>query len=332
MSDISGINRRPSLRDRAAALAGDKRGEEPRNSLDAKVVRPGGPGRSLSSRTPMVETLSNDRSSYSQQQPGAIQPRGAPQDDGYMDEEVAILRVQLENAKRENRNNQSVWEEEMMKVVTQLEIAQGELQGVLRSGGAGNNGELARLQQQLANEAEDTEELSRQMVALDSDHQKLSEQLAALTDENTALKGSNRALQSENTRLQSWAGAAETGHVEGRHDAQALVKQLEEAGDRLEKLLEDKEDLEIKCKELELQVTVLEEALATGGQLVVDHATLSKESAGDPQVLMQQIVRLEQERERLVDMVEEKEIRNTELLIEIETLEEEILTLVEKGQ
>ena len=38
----------------------------------------------------------------------------------------------------------------------------------------------------------------------------------------------------------------------------------------------------------------------------------------------------DQEKERLVDEVEEKEIRNTELLIEIETLEEEILQLDER--
>ena len=210
---------------------------------------------------------------------------------------------------------------------------------MMAPGGAGtssteSNAEMARLQQQLAEEAEDNEALSKEMVALDSDHQKLTDQSAALGEENTRLREENKRLAAENEELKSKAGAAHSGYAEGRQDVQGLTLQLQEAGDRLESLLEDKEDLEIQCKELELQVTTLEDTLANGGQLIVDPAKASDygDGIGDAPQLRSRVAQLEQEKERLVDEVEEKEIRNTELLIEIETLEEEILTLVDSNK
>ncbi len=63
----------------------------------------------------------------------------------------------------------------MMQLVGQLEAAQQQLQQQLRApGGAGDPAELDQLRRQLADEAEDNDELSKQIVALDSDHQKPS--------------------------------------------------------------------------------------------------------------------------------------------------------------
>ena len=44
---------------------------------------------------------------------------------------------------------------------------------------------------------------------------------------------------------------AEGGHSEAGQDATVLHQQLEAAGTRLEELVEENEDLQIKCKELE---------------------------------------------------------------------------------
>ena len=74
--------------------------------------------------------------------------------------------------------------------------------------------------------------------------------------------------------------------------------------------------------------------MANGGQLIVDPTKASDygDTMGGSSELQARVTQLEQEKERLVDEVEEKEIRNTELLIEIETLEEEIITLVESNK
>ena len=238
----------------------------------------------------------------------------------------------------------------MMQLVGQLEAAQQQLQQQLREpgagdvripqnhstsfrasqpltrcGGLGQAGEVGRLRKQLADEAEDNDELSKQIVALDRDHQKLTEQAATLTEENRVFREENERLLKANAALKARSSAAESGQSEGQHDVHTLTAQLEDAGTRLEEGLEEKENFEIKCKELELQVTTLEETLSTGGQLVVE----SSGAAGSAEVahMKKALAIAEQEKERLVDEVEEKEIRNTELLIEIETLEEEILQL-----
>ena len=39
---------------------------------------------------------------------------------GYLDEEMASLKLELENAKREVRNTDARWEQEMMAVVSQV--------------------------------------------------------------------------------------------------------------------------------------------------------------------------------------------------------------------
>lgn len=216
-----------------------------------------------------------------------------------------------------------------MQLVGQLEVAQQQLQQQLRGpGGGGDPDELARLRQQLADEAEDNNEIAQQMVTLDADHQKLTDQAAALAEENRAYKEHNDGLIKANAALKARATSAEGGHSDAGHDVTALNQQLQTAGDRLEELLEEKEDLEIKCKEHELNITTLEETLHSKGQLIVE-GTGATESAEIAR-LRKQLDLADQEKERLVDEVEEKEIRNTELLIEIETLEEEILQLDER--
>ena len=64
---------------------------------------------------------------------------------------------------------------------------------------------------------------------------------------------------------------AEGGHSEAGQDATVLHQQLEAAGTRLEELVEENEDLQIKCKELELRETTLQEVRgARGGTLLRD--------------------------------------------------------------
>ena len=58
---------------------------------------------------------------------------------------------------------------------------------------------------------------------------------------------------------------AEGGHSEAGQDATVLHQQLEAAGARLEELVEENEDLQIKCKELELRETTLQEVRGARG-------------------------------------------------------------------
>lgn len=227
---------------------------------------------------------------------------------------------------REAREIDARWEQEMTAVVAQLEIAQTQLKQLMTPGAA-TEAEVARLQQQLTDEQEDIEELSSQLVTLDKDHQKLTEQHSVLTEENRVFRQENERLLKENAALRGRAGLGESGHAAARQDVEGLTLQLQEAADRLEVLMEEKEDLEIKSKELEIQVCRLEEALANNGQLVVEEG---KSMVGGEEVMRTDISKLKRENERLTDELEAKEIRNTELLIEIETLEEEILGLVDQ--
>ncbi len=60
-------------------------------------------------------------------------------------------------------------------------------------------------------------------------------------------------------QLEARASTAEGGYSDAGQDVTELAKQLEAAGARLEELVEENEDLQIKCKELELRETTLQE-------------------------------------------------------------------------
>ena len=93
------------------------------------------------------------------------------------------------------RQVNSQWEAEMMRLVEQLDVAQQQLKQQLAGpGGAADPAEVARLKKQLADEAEDNDALSEQLVVLDSDHQKLQEKNEALVKENEVFRKENERL------------------------------------------------------------------------------------------------------------------------------------------
>lgn len=201
------------------------------------------------------------------------------------------------------RQVNSQWEAEMMRLVEQLDVAQQQLKQQLTGpGGAADPAEVARLKKQLADEAEDNDALSEQLVVLDSDHQKLQEKNEALVKENEIFRKENERLLKLNAavrvrcrtcvlvhrgtfrgvrycsfchctlklgwragvyaQLEARASTAEGGYTNAGQDVTELARQLEAAGTRLEELVEENEDLQIKCKELELRETTLQEVPA----------------------------------------------------------------------
>lgn len=75
-------------------------------------------------------------------------------------------------------------------------------------------------------------------------------------------------------QLEARASTAEGGHSDAGQDVVELRQQLEAAAARLEELVEDNEDLQIKCKELELRETTLQEVPRLSCYLVSELPTL----------------------------------------------------------
>ena len=93
------------------------------------------------------------------------------------------------------RQVNSQWEAEMVRLVEQLDVAQQQLKEQLAGpGGVGDPAEVERLKKQLADEAEDNDALSEQLVVLDSDHQKLQEKNETLSKENEVFRKENERL------------------------------------------------------------------------------------------------------------------------------------------
>ena len=65
---------------------------------------------------------------------GALVPAPRTVGGGYLDEEVASLKLELENAKREVRNTDARWEQEMMAVVSQVRLAREPPTALRRAG------------------------------------------------------------------------------------------------------------------------------------------------------------------------------------------------------
>jgi chromosome segregation ATPase len=284
-------------------------------AIDAKIVRV------PSSRTSLSRgraTLT-DRTKFS-----------SPNQSGdYLTEELARTTLELARVKREKMESDAEYEDEIRRVVGQLTVAKEQLEKLEDLSNTVQAVDLVaentQLRTKLANEEADIEGISREIELLNIDHQKLMQKNKQLEEENNALRVDlGNASNTDALVLASDTAVNENEAAENPPSDQ-LTHQLQQAGDALERLIDEKEDLMIKCKQLELEINRLEDALDHGGQISVDNSGVEFKV----EQLQQALEKAEVGKEKAQDEKEDLQIRNTELLIEIETLEEEILRLDE---